>query len=129
MQKSGFLDNRDKYAGTWSPIFMKFCIMGSFLVYFQKMLSFWPFNLHRGHSGIPPLQLKKVYETYLCTKSTHCVKLEPQKMQWSLSFFNAVYFCSVFFWQLPLLINCCLYISFLLTLVLLVGCNFDMSLV
>ena len=32
-----------------------------------------------------PFSWKKVYETYLCTKTTHCVKLEPQKMQWPLS--------------------------------------------
>ena len=73
------------YSGTWSPILMKFCIMDSFLVYFLEMLSFWPSNLHGGRSGIPSFQLKKVYETCLCTKTTHCVKLEPQKMQWPLS--------------------------------------------
>ena len=32
-----------------------------------------------------PFSWKKVYETYLCTTTTHCVKLEPQKMQWPLS--------------------------------------------
>ena len=59
MVKCGFLDNRDNYSGTWSLILMKFCMMGSFLVYFQEMLSFWPSDLHGGCSGIPPFQLKK----------------------------------------------------------------------
>ena len=59
MVMSSFLDKGGYYSGTWSPIFMKFCMVGTFLVYFEGLLSFWPSDLHGGRSGIPPFQLKK----------------------------------------------------------------------
>ena len=37
MVKWGFLDNGDNYSGIWGLIFMIFCMVGSFLRYFERM--------------------------------------------------------------------------------------------
>ena len=71
MVMSSFLDKGGYYSGTWSPIFMKFCMVGTFLVYFEGLLSFWP--------------SEKKFMKYLCTKTAHYVKLELKKIQLPLS--------------------------------------------
>ena len=85
MVMSSFLDKGGYYSGTWSPIFMKFCMVGTFWCTLRECWVFGHLTSMEAVLEYHPFSWKKVYETYLCTKTTHCVKLEPQKMQWPLS--------------------------------------------